>query len=144
MKKKLKSILLVDDDNDCNFFHKRLLKKMDCVEKIYTAYDGKEALEFLQSTIDGEHPNPNIIFLDINMPRMNGWSFLDEYQKLSEQQKAQIVLVMLTTSLNPDDRNKAESYKEVKGFESKYLTQDSLTQILARFFPETLEESETS
>lgn len=144
MKKKLKSILLVDDDNDCNFFHKRLLKKMDCVETIYTAYDGKEALEFLQSTIDGEHPNPNIIFLDINMPRMNGWSFLDEYQKLSEQQKAQIVLVMLTTSLNPDDRNKAESYKEVKGFESKYLTQDSLTQILARFFPETLEESETS
>lgn len=137
MKKKIKSILIVDDDQDCNFFHERLFNKMECVETIYMVQDGREAIDFLLSSIDGEHPSPSIIFLDINMPRMDGWDFLKEYQLLSEEQKSKIVLAMLTTSLNPDDRKKALSFGTVKGFYNKYLNKESVHQILKEYFPES-------
>jgi CheY-like chemotaxis protein len=136
MKKKLGSVLLIDDDEDCNFFHERLFRKMNCVEKVYVAQDGEEALEFLRSTIEEAHTCPSIIFLDINMPRMNGWDFLKEYDKLDMKYKAKVVLIMLTTSLNPEDKARALSYKAVDGFENKYLTKESVEQLLAKYFPE--------
>ena len=136
MKKKLNSILLVDDDSDCNFFHQRLINKMGCVEKIYIAKDGQEALEFLTSDEGGQNPSPDIIFLDINMPRMNGWEFIEEYTKLNEHEKAKIVLIMLTTSLNPDDVERSKKYKDVKGYRKKYLDKESMEKIIEEFFPE--------
>jgi CheY-like chemotaxis protein len=69
------------------------------------------------------------------MPGMDGWGFLEEYNKLSEDQKAQIVVVMLTTSLNPDDREKAESDPNVGAFANKYLDEESLLEILKSNFP---------
>lgn len=138
MKKKLHLILLVDDDDDCNFFHERLLKKMECVERIHKANDGVEALEFLRSKDGATHPQPAIIFLDINMPRMNGWEFLAEYEKLEASQKGQVVLVMLTTSLNPDDKERALKNPHVSTFANKYLDNDALTKILQNFFPDYL------
>ncbi len=136
MKKKLNCVLLVDDDNDCNYLHRRLLNKMGCTELVQVAVDGREALDFLTSTIDGKHPVPAVIFLDINMPRMNGWDFLEEYKNLDEALKAKIVLVMLTTSLNPDDRERAKNYGDVSGFHNKYLTKETLNKILNDHFPE--------
>jgi CheY-like chemotaxis protein len=138
MKKKLRCILLIDDDDDCNFFHQRLLNKMQCAEKVQIANNGNEALNFLKSSTDGKHPQPDIIFLDINMPGMNGWEFLIEYEKLNEEFKAKIVLIMLTSSLNTDDRDLAMSYPDVCGFNNKYLDKESLTKILAEHFPEYL------
>lgn len=135
MKRKLKGILLIDDDNDCNFFHKLLIDQMNCTEKVYIATNGLEALGFLKACAEGKYPKPEIIFLDINMPKMNGWEFLDEYHKLAENEKAKMVLIMLTTSLNPDDREKASTYTEVSGFLSKYLDKDSLTRVLEKHFP---------
>ncbi|SMD36009.1 CheY chemotaxis protein or a CheY-like REC (receiver) domain [Reichenbachiella faecimaris] len=136
MKKKLNCILLVDDDDDCNFFHKRLFKQMDCVEKVEIATDGQEALDFLISTNDGKHPQPQIILLDINMPVMNGWEFLDEYEKLEASQKAEILLVMLTTSLNPDDRERAKSHSSVGYFQNKLLQEEQFLELLKVHFPD--------
>ena len=135
MKNKLNCILLVDDDEDCNFFHKRLFEKAECAEQIFVAENGMEALSFLNSTVEGKHPHPALIFLDINMPKMNGWEFLNEYKKLDDTLKAKIVVVMLTTSLNPDDRNKASNITEIKGFHNKYLTKDSIDKVLKEHFP---------
>jgi CheY-like chemotaxis protein len=136
MKRKLNSILLIDDDFDCNYFHERLLQRADCANKIYCVNDGREALDFLLSLIDGEYPNPAIIFLDINMPRMNGWEFLEEYKKLTEFQKAKIVLILLTSSLNPDDKDKGLNNCDVKGFYNKFLDKETLQEILIENFPE--------
>ncbi|HEY8657499.1 MAG TPA: response regulator [Hanamia sp.] len=136
MKKKLNYVLLVDDDDDCNFFHQRLLNKMECTEKIEIAHDGQKALDFLNSSINGLHPKPDIIFLDINMPGMGGWEFLEEYTKLDEEFKEKIVLVMLTSSLNPDDKERALSYSSVNGFINKYLDKESLNKILTEHFLE--------
>ncbi len=135
MKPKIDCILLVDDDEDCNFFHERLIKKMECADRIETSLTGYDALNFLKTSVNGQHPQPNLILLDINMPGMDGWGFLEEYNKLSEDQKAQIVVVMLTTSLNPDDRVKAESDPNVGAFANKYLDEESLLEILKSNFP---------
>lgn len=138
MKKKLTSVLLVDDDNDCNFFHKRLLVKMGCAEEIITAENGLEAIHFLESCNNNNPRWPAIIFLDINMPKMNGWEFLERYKKFDEQTKEKMVIVVLTTSLNPDDKEKASRIGEVKGYYNKYLTYEALEQILKERFPECI------
>lgn len=132
MKHKLHSILLIDDDNSCNFIHERLLLNMDCTEHIEIAKDGTEGLQLLKSV----EPKPEIIFLDINMPGMDGWEFLDEYEKLPPEEKSKIIIVMLTSSLNPDDQLKAKSYPSVSDYTNKYLDQAAVNHILEKFFPE--------
>jgi CheY-like chemotaxis protein len=138
MKKKLNCILLVDDDSNCNFFHKRLLTKKQCAEKIEIALNGQDAISFLLKQVDGNYHAPAIIFLDINMPGMNGWEFLEEYEKLDNNVKAKVVVVMLTTSINPDDEKKAVENKNIKGFQRKYLDEEALDSILAEHFPDYL------
>src|SRR4051812_35217001 len=115
MKKKLNCILLVDDDDEDNFFHKIVIERMDVTDCIEVAENGIEALKFLKKE---NQAIPELIFLDINMPKMNGWEFLEEYKKLSPDQKARITIMMLTTSANPDDIKRAESIEEVDGYKT--------------------------
>lgn len=136
MKKQLNSILLIDDDEATNFINEMVIKEADCTNKIITVETGTEALEFLLSKTDGKHPQPDLIFLDINMPQMNGWEFLEEYKKLKEHQKGKITIVMLTTSLNPDDEKRAEKIKDIDDFKNKPLTLDTFIEILKKHFPE--------
>jgi CheY-like chemotaxis protein len=130
MEKKLNCIMLIDDNSDDNYFHQRLLKKTDAANHIQITDSGFVALDYLS----GESLIPELIFLDINMPKMNGWEFLEEYSKLNENKKARQVIIMLTTSLNPADEKKAQSLSVISGFESKPLTAEKLQKILERFF----------
>ena len=106
MKQKLNCILVIDDDEPTNFFTRIILEEADCCTHIKTVQSGQEALDYLaQSEKPGADPNlypsPDLIFLDINMPAMNGWEFLDEYRNLSIAPQHKIIMVMLTTSLFP-------------------------------------------
>lgn len=132
--KKLDCILLIDDDPSTNFLHKLYIEEANCAHRVVIRENGKEALEFLREAQDGEFPCPELIFLDINMPRMNGWEFLEEYKNLDESQKGQIIIVMLTTSLNPDDQNRATQLEEVSGFENKPLSVQMIGEILETYF----------
>lgn len=135
MKKKLNCILLVDDDNDDNFYHEIIIKEMDIVNKIDTAKNGIEAMAYLENeTINP----PDLIFLDLNMPKMNGWEFLEAYKNLSMAQKAKVLIIILTTSANPDDIKRAKEIQDVTGFESKPLSKEFLTEILERHFQDYL------
>ena len=75
MRKKLECILLIDDDDEDNFYHKIVIERMNITKRIEVAYNGLEALEFLQKE---SQIIPELIFLDINMPKMNGWEFLEK------------------------------------------------------------------
>jgi CheY-like chemotaxis protein len=68
------------------------------------------------------------------MPAMDGWEFLDRYRRLPAAQKADIVLIMLTTSLNPDDELRTKTIPEVAGFENKPLSQQRLKELLDKYF----------
>ena len=132
MSQKLNCILLVDDNDADNFFHKLVISELHVVDNIQVAETGLEAINYLKKE---NAIIPQLIFLDINMPRMNGWEFLEEYKDLAPEQKAEIVIIMLTTSVNPEDKEHAEKIKEVNGFETKPLTTEKLNGILAQYFP---------
>ncbi len=134
MKKKLNCILLIDDDESTNFINKRVVEKSGYSEKCIAVQGGQAALDYLQSKEDGKYPQPDLIFLDINMPAMNGWEFLDEYRKLDKEIQGRIIVVMLTTSLNPDDKEKAKKYTEISGFKNKPLSVHMLEEILQEYF----------
>lgn len=131
MRKKLECVLLVDDDEDDNFFHQIVLERMDIANVIAIAQNGIEALEYLKKE---NQIIPELIFLDINMPKMNGWEFLEQYKDLDPNQKAKITIVMLTTSANPDDLKRAREMEDVTGYKTKPLSKEMLTEILNSYF----------
>lgn len=136
--KKVNCILLIDDNPADNEFHKIIIEEAGICNHIKIALNGVEALEYLRKSGEaggeGGLPKPNIIFLDINMPLMNGFEFLEEYKKLDEKIKSDLVIVMLTTSLNPDDAKKAKEDSQVNEFQNKPLTIESLQEIIKKYF----------
>src|SRR3569832_787177 len=99
--KKINCILLVDDNPADNEFHKIIINESDVCDQVKIATNGRNALDYLiRSGKEGavDFPKPDLIFLDINKPGMNGFEFLDEYHKLDANLKSRIVIIMLSTS----------------------------------------------
>lgn len=142
MNLKLNSVLLVDDDEATNFINRRIIEKAGITNHIEVAYNGKEAIDYL--TCSGKYekkgdqfPKPMLILMDINMPVMDGWEFLEVYSKLDNDKKSDKILVMLTTSFNPDDKTRAENILEISGFQSKPLDLVKVSNIMKTYFGET-------
>lgn len=138
--KKLNSVLLIDDDVAINFISKMLIKKAGITDHIEIVLNGKQALDYLTNSgkyekSDGIFPQPMLIFLDINMPVMDGWEFAEAFSKLDENQKGKVIIVMLTSSLNPDDKERASNLPAVSGFQNKILTMEGLILIMNQYFP---------
>lgn len=136
MKKKLNTILLIDDSEPTNFLHKIVVDDANCADECVSFLSAIEALEYLKTAKEGKFPQPDLIFLDINMPLMNGWEFIEEYNKLEDNQKGGVVVVMLTTSLNLDDKDKADTINKIAGFMNKPLTEEMLLKEIKNHFPE--------
>jgi CheY-like chemotaxis protein len=140
MNKKLNCILFIDDDEPTNFLNRMTVEQMDCTRHVVIAQSGEEALDILMgqdnTSAGADCSRPDLIFLDINMPAMDGWEFLEKYGQLPEEKKASIILVMLTTSLNPDDERRASVTPEIAGFENKPLKEPQLQRLLKKYFPE--------
>ncbi|MCC6726726.1 MAG: response regulator [Saprospiraceae bacterium] len=134
MKKKLDCIMLIDDDFATNLFHKLVIEESGFAVNIVVKNSAEEALDYLKKPFNEISPKPNLIFLDINMPRMSGWDFLEHYKELPLEKKAENIIVMLSTSCNPDDLARAERNPCVKDYRSKPLTVLMLEEILDKFF----------
>ncbi|PKV51965.1 CheY-like chemotaxis protein [Aquimarina sp. MAR_2010_214] len=127
--KKLKRFLLIDDSRATNFFNKTIIEKVQCVEEVFIAENGKQALDYIQSEII-----PEIIFLDINMPVMDGWEFIAEYQKLDDKYKGSVIILMLGTELSKEDEEKAAHILEIKEYAKKMLTKEIVCKIVMKYF----------
>lgn len=129
--KKLNSILLVDDDPTSCFLTRYIIEEMHVAERIYTVRDGKEALELLQETNSGPDAGIELILLDINMPDMDGFEFLEVLETLPQHNNSSVV--MLTTSNNHRDLDKAKMYR-VTDYLNKPITEEKLSEILSKHF----------
>ena len=127
--KTLERIMLVDDDADTNFYNTIMLNRTNASNDIVVFQNGKDALLYLEK----ENQNVDLIFLDINMPVMNGWQFLEQYGKLDASRRATIMVVMLTSSVNYDDKKKAEKLHLVNRYINKPLTPQIIKEILELF-----------
>lgn len=134
----LKTIVLIDDDEATNFWHKIILEKNNSSKEIAVFSKADQALEYLKSPDpNGALPVPELIFLDLNIPGMTGWHFLEHYKHLPKAQKEKIKIVVLTTSLNPSDEARANSLEDVAIFQSKPLSKMRLKSILNQLFPDS-------
>ena len=131
----LPTILLVDDDYTVNFLNTKLLRHLDPNVEVLTALNGQEALDLLRTHCQLRTPTcPALVLLDINMPLMDGFEFLNAYEQLPEAERQGVVIYMLTSSVSPRDQARLQGLP-VAGFLSKPLTEEKVAQVLADHFP---------
>ena len=131
-------VLLVDDDGVTNFINHRLVKKLNLSTRIESAINGADALNFLKEfALKNENKGPELIFLDVNMPILNGFEFVSYFEKLELKNKEKIQLIMLTSSMHPKVVTKIPEDIKVTYLE-KPLTEEKLIDLL-KIKPKTAE-----
>lgn len=130
---KHKSVMIIDDNDIDNFINERILKSSLFAENVYVHTSAKSALEFLKNLESvknlPEEIIPGYIFLDLNMPIMDGFQFMEAFQKFSDEFQSGIKIVILTTSLNPSDVETSKKYKQHIKFLYKPLNEAMLKGI---------------
>ena len=109
MRMEKKNILVVDDESINHFIYEKLLNTIGWSNKVYSAYSGSEALEILKDHCRGLVSMPDLILLDLHMPRMNGLEFIREFNALDclEGKQERVVIAVVSSSLDPDEHEKA-------------------------------------
>lgn len=136
----LKSILLIDDDEISNLFNKIFIGKLELDVPVEIALNGAEALKLLKGRITEDDrliSAPCLLLLDIRMPVMDGWGFLEAYETLFTQKiKNQIIIVVLTTSEDEGDMLKAMKNNTIKEIIKKPLSDNKFKDLITKFFVE--------
>lgn len=131
-------VLLVDDDDTTNYLNRRLLVEMNVAKEVVVLNNGKEAIEYLSESCAPGSTDlkkcPNLIFLDIKMPVMDGFSFLEEYERLKLDAASHVIIMMLTSSASFYDLERLRSFKNVKKHYSKALTRHDVQEVIKEFF----------
>lgn len=133
MLEKVPHVLIIDDDEINNFIATKLIDKLPPRAKVTTCLNGELGLAYLNNCISNHSELPDIIFLDLNMPVMNGWEFLDVYENsIKPYLTKNIIINIITSSVYKNDMLKSETYSLVNRFVSKPLN----TEVLIELFGE--------
>ena len=126
---KHQNILLVDDNEINNLLHERLIEMSDFGAPVVVKQSAMEALDFLRSVATTPEQIPEYIFLDIRMPVMDGFGFMDEFRNLPENVTGKTKVILLSSTLDPEDNEKAKKYTHVVKMLLKPLTVDQLSSL---------------
>ncbi len=126
----IKDIFLIDDDALVNFLNQEIIKDSHPDKKVRSFESATEALEVIKEMLNTSNSKlPQLILLDINMPVMDGWEFLDIFDQLPENKTKDCKIIMHTSSIDPRDIEKAKTYKAVVDYMTKPLNLQSLSKI---------------
>jgi CheY-like chemotaxis protein len=128
-----KNILLIDDDKIFNFLSEKTIISLGLANEINFAANGKQALEILEKCRNGEMQKPDIIFLDLNMPIMNGYEFFEAFLAMDLPEKHLITIVILTSSADPKDVQKAKEMG-IKYYFNKPLSKEEIKRLIVQEF----------
>jgi len=125
-------VFLIDDNNIVNFINRKTMESCGFSDNIIEYTSAKRALKFLGEAAKDLQQVPDLIFLDIKMQLMNGFEFLDSFNKLPTSVKEKTKIIMLTSSLLDSDKEHAMKYESVVDFLNKPITRDKLSSIRSR------------
>jgi response regulator of citrate/malate metabolism len=121
------TIILIDDDLSVNYFHRRLITILNLTDDIHAFFNGKQALEGIMTLNNTYEPGKKVvIFLDLNMPLVSGWEFLEEFEKMKHKLHLVCNIHVISASLNPVDKERAEQNPNVISYISKPLSKETL------------------
>jgi len=132
--KKLLKTSIVDDDRIYIFGLSKLIEMNDFCQEIQVFNNGKEALDTFLQDIEAGNELPEVILLDINMPVMDGWEFLDEYVKVKHKIKNKVKIYMVSSSVNLSDLDKAKTYDDIVDYVVKPIKSSDLQKISKDYF----------
>ena len=128
----LKTLTIVDDDDIFVFLTTKIIEQTNLVDLIKVFGNGLDAINFLKENKNNVDALPDIILLDLNMPIMNGWQFLEKYNKLNPTIGKKITIYICSSSISPDDITRAKTISEVSDYIIKPITKDKLIDLIKK------------
>ncbi len=129
---KNKKIWVIDDDPIYQIIVKKIIEKSEMFTEIYSFKNGKDAIDNLYKSSENSESVPDIILLDINMPIMDGWEFMEELGLIKTNFNNEIVVYIVSSSIAIEDKNKSKSYENILGYLSKPINVNDLILIASR------------
>ena len=130
---KFNDVFVVDDDKIFHFIIKKLLVNNNIDVEPEFFENGLQAIEGIKSKLNNQEATPDLILLDINMPVLDGWQFLEEFKMLKERIQKEIIIYIISSSDNTVDRNRANDFKdEITDYYLKPITIDGLKSIFSK------------
>jgi CheY-like chemotaxis protein len=136
MARKLRNVVLVDDNETTSFLNNRLLSRLDIADQVHTFSKADQAFEFLwgDNSVDGQTKDvPELVFVDLKMPGMDGFEFLKLYNELPASSREKTVMAVLTTSMHAADTARVAQYEGVE-YLAKPLTEEKMQKLLEKRF----------
>ncbi|MCK0133064.1 response regulator [Arenibacter sp. S6351L] len=127
------SFFLIDDDEIFQFIMKNTIAEISPDIRIKFFSDGEKGIDFLKQNLGAATNLPDIILLDVNMPFMDGWEFLNEYKSLQTEIKKDINIYLLTSSNNPNDIAMAKEISELSGYLVKPISKEGIKNLISHF-----------
>ncbi|RTY95874.1 response regulator [Flavobacterium sp. GT3R68] len=123
---RIKLLTIIDDDEVFVFLTTKAIEKTNIVDKVTVFHNGKQALTFFEQNFNKPELLPEIILLDLFMPVMDGWQFLEEFIKIQPRFEKKIVVYVITSSISPIDAKKAKTITQISDFIVKPVTKEKL------------------
>ena len=128
--KNIEILALVDDDDTFVFVTKKIIEKTNHVKEVKVFNNGLDALNYLKDDLNKSYLLPEVIFLDLSMPIMDGWQFLNEFVNIESENAKKIIIYICSSSISPHDISRAKSISAVSNFIIKPVTKDKFEEII--------------